>query len=37
MERRDFFKYTAGAALGATLLGRATDVFAQDNPEKEDK
>ena len=37
MERREFFKYSAGAALGATLLGRAADVFAQDNPEREDK
>jgi len=37
MERREFFKYSAGAALGATLLGRATDVFAQDRPEEGDK
>ena len=37
MERRDFFKYSAGAALSATLLGRATDVFAKDGPEEEDK
>lgn len=30
VDRRTFFKYSAGAALGATLLGRATDVFASD-------
>ena len=30
MDRRTFFKYSASAALGATLLGRATDVFASD-------
>ena len=33
MDRRDFFKYSAGAALGVTLLGRATDVFARKGEE----
>ena len=34
MDRRDFFKYSAGAALGASLLGRATDLFARDRHEE---
>ena len=29
MDRRDFFKYSAGAALGVTLLGRTADVMAR--------
>ncbi len=28
MDRRSFFKYSAGAVVGASLLGRATDAFA---------
>ena len=30
MDRRSFFKYSAGAVVGASLLGRATDAFAAD-------
>ena len=30
MDRRDFFKYSAGAVVGASLLGRAADLFARD-------
>ena len=30
MDRRTFFKYSAGAVVGASLLGRATDLFASD-------
>lgn len=30
MDRRSFFKYSAGAVVGASLLGRATDAFAVD-------
>lgn len=33
MDRRDFFKYSAGAALGLSMLGRAADVFANNSPE----
>ena len=31
MDRRSFFKYSAGAVVGASLLGRATKAFAADN------
>ena len=31
MDRRTFFKYSAGAVVGASLLGRATDAFAADD------
>ena len=30
MDRRSFFKYSAGAVVGASLLGRATEAFAAD-------
>ena len=30
MDRRSFFKYSAGAMVGASLLGRATQAFARD-------
>ena len=30
MDRRSFFKYSAGAVVGASLLGRTTDLFARD-------
>ena len=30
MDRRSFFKYSAGAVVGASLLGRATNAFARD-------
>ena len=30
MDRRTFFKYSAGAVVGASLLGRATEMFASD-------
>ncbi len=30
MDRRSFFKYSAGAVVGASLLGRATEAFARD-------
>ena len=33
MDRRDFFKYSAGAALSMSMLGRAADVFARNAPE----
>ena len=33
MDRRDFFKYSAGAALSMSMLGRAADVFAKNSPE----
>ena len=33
MDRRDFFKYSAGAALSLSMLGRAADVFAKNSPE----
>ena len=31
MDRRSFFKYSAGAVVGASLLGRATKAFAADD------
>ena len=38
MDRRDFFKYSAGAALSTTLLGRAADAMARTEGETvEDK
>ena len=33
MDRREFFKYSAGAALSLSMLGRAADVFAKSSPE----
>ena len=30
MDRRSFFKYSAGAMVGVSLLGRATSAFARD-------
>ena len=33
MDRRDFFKYSAGAALGMSMLGRAAGAFARNIPE----
>ena len=30
MDRRSFFKYSAGAVVGASLLGRTTQAFARD-------
>ena len=30
MDRRTFFKYSAGAMVGASLLGRATELFASE-------
>ncbi|MBO4328862.1 MAG: metallophosphoesterase [Bacteroidales bacterium] len=32
MDRRDFFKFSAGAALSVSMLGRAADVFARNVP-----
>ena len=34
MDRRDFFKYSAGAALSMSMLSRAADVFAKNGPDE---